>query len=105
MRRQGGPTMPDVPIIDAHVHLWDPDHLRLSWLDGNARLNRRFGLPEFRAATAGLAVAGLVYLETDVDHAYSFLEASWAAGLAAQDSLIKGIVPFAPLEYGERARA
>ena len=27
-------------IVDAHVHLWDPEQLRLLWLDNNPVLNR-----------------------------------------------------------------
>lgn len=32
--------MPAFPIIDTHLHLWDPGYLRYSWLDGNALLNK-----------------------------------------------------------------
>ena len=97
--------MDQLPIIDAHVHLWDPSRLRLAWLDGNARLNRPFGPAQFRAAIEDLDVVGMVYLETDVDRAHGLLEARWAVGLAAAEPLLLGVVPFAPLEHGERCRA
>jgi L-fuconolactonase len=97
--------VPDVPIIDAHLHLWDPSHFRMPWLDGNALLNRRYGLDDYRAATAGLDVQGMVYVQTDVAAPYALLEAQWAAALAAQDPRLRGIVPFAPLEDGDRVRA
>ncbi len=58
--------MPSIPIIDAHVHLWDPDQLRIPWLDGNPTLNHPFGLADYAAHTAGLNVAAFVYVQVDV---------------------------------------
>ena len=40
--------MPLGPIVDSHVHLWDPTRFRMPWLDGNARIGKPFGLAEFR---------------------------------------------------------
>ena len=39
-------AMPDLPIVDSHVHLWDPSLHEIPWLHGNDRLNHVFGLPE-----------------------------------------------------------
>jgi L-fuconolactonase len=97
--------MPNFPIVDAHVHLWDPDHLRLAWLDGNARLNRRFGTAEYAEHTQGIAIEALVYLEVDVDPHYALLEPGWVAERAREDPRIKAIVAHAPVEHGQRARA
>jgi L-fuconolactonase len=94
--------MPDVPMIDAHVHLWDPDSFRMPWLDRSPALNRRIGIEEYATATAGLDIAGFVYLEVDVAPEYALIEASSIARLAEQQPLILAIVPFAPLEYGNR---
>ncbi|HEY8744978.1 MAG TPA: amidohydrolase family protein [Chloroflexota bacterium] len=96
---------PNLPIVDAHVHLWDPQRLRMPWLDGNPLLNRRYDLGDFTRASAGLDVQGLVYIQTDVAESYALLEAQWVAELARQDACIRAIVPFAPLEYGDRVRA
>jgi L-fuconolactonase len=97
--------MPDFPIVDAHVHLWDPGHFRMSWLDGNDALDRPLGLSEYRAATDGIAVDAMVYLQVEVETPYALLEARWAAERAREDSRLRGIVAWAPVEYGERARA
>jgi L-fuconolactonase len=99
--------MPDlpVPVIDSHVHLWNPDRFRLRWLDNIARLNRPYLLEDYFEHTGAVPIEGFVYIETDIDRVYAFLEAQWAAGLAAHEPRMKGIVAHAPLEHGERARA
>jgi L-fuconolactonase len=96
--------VPDVPIIDAHLHLWNPDRLPLPWLAGNTLLDRPYGLAAFDEATAGLDMQGMVYLQTEVAEAFALLEAREVADLARRDARLRGIVPFAPLEFGERSR-
>jgi L-fuconolactonase len=97
--------MPAVPIVDTHLHLWDPRRFRMSWLDGNDLLNRPHLLADYAEHTAGIDVAAMVYLQVEVETPYAFLEARWAVDQAAKDSRIQGVIPWAPLEYGERARA
>lgn len=97
--------MPDFPIIDSHVHLWDPGRFRMEWLDGNERLNKSFGLPEYREHTAGIQVEAIVYLEVDLAREYKLLEAKWVADRALEDDRLRGIVANAPIEYGAQARA
>ena len=97
--------MPDSPIVDSHVHLWDPNHFRIPWLDGNERLDQRFSLEEYHEHTAGIAVEAMVYLEVDLPGAYKLLEAQWVVERARQDPRLKGIVASAPVEFGAQARA
>ena len=97
--------MPDFPIVDAHLHLWDPDRLRLPWIDGDATLGRRFGPAEYAEHTQGIAIEAMVYLEVDVDPHYALLEPRWVAERAQEDPRIKAIVAHAPVEHGQRARA
>jgi L-fuconolactonase len=68
----------------------------MPWIDGDAVLNRRFEPPEFREASSGLDVEGIVYVQVDATPAYGLLEARWAA---RQDG-VAGVVAFAPLEDG-----
>ena len=97
--------MPDIPLIDAHLHLWDPHHFRMSWLDGNAVLDQPYGLAEYGEHTGGVAIEAMVYLQVEVEPAYGLPEARWAAARAAEDPRLRGIVAWAPLEFGDQARA
>jgi L-fuconolactonase len=97
--------MPLGPIVDSHVHLWDPTRFRMSWLDGNERIGKPFGLAEYREHTAGLDVEGIVYLQVEVNPAYALLEARWVADLPPDGPPILAIVPWAPLEDGDCARS
>jgi predicted TIM-barrel fold metal-dependent hydrolase len=96
--------VPDFPIIDAHVHLWNPEQFRMPWLDGQGTINRPFGPAEYREHTQGVAVEAFVYVEVAVEPAYALLEAQWANQVAEQEPRLRGIVAQAPVEYGERIR-
>jgi L-fuconolactonase len=96
--------MPAFPIIDSHVHLWDPARFRIPWIDGDAILDRPYSLAEYRAQTQGIAVEGIIFMEVDAAPSYRLLEAQWIAELAREDALIRAIVPSVPLEDGERVR-
>lgn len=96
--------MPNFPIVDAHLHLWEPDRLRMPWLDELPQLNQSFDLAQYGEATRGLEVAAMVYLQVEVAPPYALLETQWVEERAQRDGRLQGIVPWAPLEYGERAR-
>jgi L-fuconolactonase len=97
--------MPSFPIIDTHVHLWDPEHFRMSWLDKNELLNKRYSVPEYREHTAGVDVEAIVYVEVGLESPCAILEPRWVVERAKEDPRIQGIVAQAPLEFGEQVRA
>jgi len=97
--------MPRGPIVDTHLHLWDPKKLRYAWLDGNPVLDQAYGLDRYDAATEGLDVEAMVFLQCEVDPAQYEQEAEWIAGLAKVDPRIKGMVAWAPLEKGRTVAA
>jgi L-fuconolactonase len=88
------------PIVDTHLHLWDPKKLRYAWLDGNPVLDQAYGLDRYNAATDGLGIEAMVFLQCEVDPAQYQDEADWVASLAKVDPRIKGMVTWAPLEKG-----
>lgn len=97
--------MPDLALVDTHVHLWDTGNLRYPWLEGIPRLNRPFLPADFREHGEDVAVEKIVFVECDVDPAQYHEEAAWAASLVAEEPRIGGIVAHAPLQQGDRAQA
>lgn len=93
--------MPDFPLVDTHVHLWDPARLRYSWLESAPALNRRHGTDDYLAACGTVAVAKVVFVQCECDPAQSEAEADWVTELAASESRIRGIVAQAALEQGD----
>jgi len=92
------------PIVDTHLHLWDPGNLRYPWLDGNALLNKPYLLADYRRACGPVQVEKMVFLQCECDFSQFQQEAEWVTSLAQQDPRIAGIVPWAPLEKGDAAR-
>ncbi len=96
--------MPTLPFVDTHVHLWDPMRLRYAWLDGDEVLDRRYELPEFNAATSGLPLEALVFMQCEAEPSQYLDEARWVAGFAKQEPRLKGMVAYAPVERGAAVR-
>ncbi|MBP7001864.1 amidohydrolase [Amaricoccus sp.] len=94
--------MPDFPIVDAHVHLYDLAEVEIGWLAGAPAINRSHGLADFDAARGPVAVERLVFAEVAVDAGHGLAEARWAQGIAAGDPRLGAIVAHAPVEFGAR---
>ena len=97
--------MLDFPIIDTHLHLWDPGYLRYPWLDDIPMLNKPHLLADYNHATGPIQVEKMVFLQCEVDFAQFMAEAAWVTDLAQADPRIAGMVPWAPLEKGDGARS
>jgi len=95
--------MLDFPLIDTHLHVWDPRLLRYPWLEDIPLLNKPYLLEDYDRASAPVAVEKMVFLQAEVDFAQFQQEADWVDSLAEQDSRLQGIVPWAPLELGAAA--
>jgi L-fuconolactonase len=97
--------MVEVPLVDSHVHLWDPQRFRMPWLDDDPHLRPPFGLAELARELGDLALEALVYVQVDTTPAYGLLEARWAVEQADRDPRLRAIVAWAPLEDGGVARS
>ena len=96
--------MPPVPIIDSHVHLWDPVKVEIPWLSNVPPINVKRGPDDYAEATSGLDVQGLVYLQVEVAPPYALLEARDLVEPRPVGQRVMGVVPWAPLEYGDKVR-
>lgn len=92
-----------MPLIDTHLHLWDPQAVAIPWVGGNATLNRRFAAAEFAAASADCQVERAVFIQCDAGDGAA--EVAWVTAQARIDPRIVAIVAHAPLEQGEAVRA
>ena len=95
--------MPSFPIIDSHLHLWDPARLTYPWLF--PPLDRPFLPVDFQAASASVDIDALVFLECDAAPHLAFDEAAWVLEQARQEPRIAAMVCNAPLHSGDAARA
>jgi L-fuconolactonase len=96
--------MIDFPIVDTHVHLWDPVRLRYPWLDDIPKLNRPYLLEDYTEHCGPVRVERMVFLQCDCEASQSLDEAEFVASLAGADARLQGMVPFVALEQGEGAR-
>lgn len=97
--------MPSFPIIDTHLHLWDPGRLRYPWLAEVPGLNRSHLIDDYRRACGAVDVAKMVFVQCDCDPAQALDEVNWVTDVARGDHRLRGIVAQAPLERGETAGA
>ncbi len=93
--------MPAFPIIDTHVHLWDPARIPLRWGDEAPSINTPHLIAEYDAARAEVEVDAVVFLECDVEAGRHIDEAAMVTEIAAAEPRVQAIVAHAPLEKGE----
>lgn len=99
--------MPDFPIVDTHLHIWDPhpERIRYPWLNNVPKLNRPHLIEDYRKACGPVQVAKMVFVQCECDPAQAHEEAAWVSAVAKREPGIRGIVAWAPLERGDEAIA
>ena len=93
--------MPNFPIIDTHLHIWDLGRLRYPWLASVPKLNRNHLIEDFRRACGPVEVAKMVFVQCECDPALAQQEADGVAEVARTEPRLRGIVAQAPLEKGD----
>lgn len=84
-------------ILDAHVHLWDLEHVHLSWFRDDLGLPRRVGTDDLRRAAETVRgtrarVGGAIAVQAGD----TVGEARWLIAQAAADPFVRAVV----LQYG-----
>lgn len=92
--------MPNFPIVDTHLHIWDPTEIRYPWLDGIELLNQPYLLSHYGDHAADVEIEAMVFVQCEADPAHFEKEAAWVAKHAEADPRLKGMVAWAPLEKG-----
>jgi len=87
----------DLPVIDAHHHIWDLSANHHPWLSeeppppfryGDSRPLRRTYMPtDYRRDAAGQNIVATVYMEAEHDPADPLRETRWVHEIAARDGL------------------
>ena len=93
--------MADFPIVDTHIHLWDPSVLRYPWLEEVPFLNKPYLLADYRSACGETDVETMIFVQCDTHPDDNLKEAEWVTSLSKEDPRIRGIVAGAPLEAGD----
>src|SRR5271169_3724194 len=98
--------MPNFPIIDTHLHVWDPSRLNYSWIKGNLLFDRAYHVEDYARDLGAVEVEAIVFLECYADFnsesGQYIEEVRFVEDQAKRDPRLKGIVPMAPLEWGAR---
>lgn len=89
-----GRTTP--PILDCHVHLWDPRRLAYPWLAEVPELNRPFTADDFEQLRP--APVEVVFMEAGRTDGLAADEIEWVRDQAEQHTWIRGAVAHVPLE-------
>lgn len=97
--------MPSFPIVDSHVHLYDPKHLSYPWLANVPPINRRYDLGDFDRCRGPVEVDKIVFAEVAVGPGLHIDEAAWVQKLADSDRRLCGMVAHAPVENGAAVAA
>lgn len=99
--------MPNFPIIDTHLHVWDPHRLDYAWIKGNPLFDKPYHVEDYARDLGDLRVEAMVFLECYAEftpeRGQYIEEVKFAEDEAGRDPRLKAIVPMAPLEKGKGA--
>lgn len=98
--------MPNFPIIDTHLHIWDFDRLNYSAFKGHPFFGKSYQIEDYRRDCGKVDVEAMVFVECYADFTSEkgqyIKEIEFVEDSARRDKRIRGIVAMAPLEWGKR---
>ncbi len=100
--------MPDFPIIDTHLHVWDQTRLKYSAFEGHPLFGHPYHVEDYRRDCGSLQVEAMVFLECYADFwkggGQYIEEIEFVEDEQKRDPRIKAIIPMAPVEWGRKVR-
>jgi len=94
--------MPNFPIIDAHLHLWDPSRIAMAWLKPGSSLAQAHAVEDYTRDCGAQPVEAMVFVECFVDEGEFVHEVAFVEEQRRRDPRIKSIVARAAVENGRR---
>ena len=98
--------MPNFPIIDTHLHIWDQTKLKYSAFEGSPLFGHPYHVEDYQRDCGKLQVEAMVFLECyddfwEGDGQY-IEEVEFVESEAKRDPRIKRIIAMAPVEWGNK---
>jgi L-fuconolactonase len=91
--------MPDFPVVDTHVHLYDAKSIAYPWMKGLS-IDARHDSEVFSGAIAPIVVDKIVFVEVAAAPGTNFDEVRWVENAARADPRIQAMVATVALEEG-----
>ncbi len=98
------PAKPAILKTDTHVHFFDLQKLKYSWLKNAPEINRDFDLDDYRAATEKANIGKMLFMESGADAGLGVKEARLVSAMVAKEPRIKGIIAKLDISRGEALR-
>jgi L-fuconolactonase len=93
--------MPNFPIVDAHIHLFDRSKVSYEWIGKNwPEIDRPHHMSDFDKARGNIAVDKLIYCELLPDPGFQFAEVEYIEARAKEDPRLVAMTASAPIELG-----
>ena len=92
--------MPDFPIIDAHVHIYDTGRLSYPWMKHVHALDRPHLPKDYNRITQGVKIEAMVFVEVDAAPGAHLAEVEFVQEQSQIEPRLRAIVASMPLEKG-----
>ncbi|MEI6098138.1 MAG: amidohydrolase family protein [Alphaproteobacteria bacterium] len=96
--------MPNFPIIDTHLHVWDQTRLKYSAFDGHPLYGHPYHVEDYQRDCGALEIEAMVFLECYADFwpggGQYIEEIEFVEEEARRDPRLRAMVPMAPMEWG-----
>lgn len=92
--------MPDFPIIDSHLHIYDPAALSYPWMKSVPALDAPHGTADYFASIRPVEVEAAVFVEVDAAAHLKQEEAEFVVAAARAEPRLRGMVAGIAIDRG-----